>query len=56
MKISFIIPIYKVEQYLERCVESIVNQTYKNLEIIFNKKINKDDTLIFFDTFFILYI
>ena len=32
--ISVIVPIYKVEEYLDRCVESIVNQTYKNLEII----------------------
>ena len=32
--ISVIIPIYKVENYLNRCVESIVNQTYQNLEII----------------------
>lgn len=32
--ISVIVPIYKVEPYLDRCVESIVNQTYKNLEII----------------------
>ncbi len=32
--ISVIIPIYKVEKYLDRCVGSIVNQTYKNLEII----------------------
>ena len=32
--ISIIVPIYKVEKYLERCVKSIVNQTYKNLEII----------------------
>ncbi len=32
--ISVIVPIYKVEAYLDRCVESIVNQTYKNLEII----------------------
>ena len=33
-KISVIVPIYKVEQYLNECVESIVNQTYKNLEIL----------------------
>ena len=33
-KVSVIIPIYKVEKYLDRCVESIVNQTYKNLEIV----------------------
>lgn len=32
--ISVIVPIYNVEKYLERCVESIINQTYKNLEII----------------------
>ena len=32
--ISVIIPIYKVEEYLNRCVESVVNQTYNNLEII----------------------
>lgn len=32
--ISVIIPVYKVEKYLDRCVNSVVNQTYKNLEII----------------------
>lgn len=32
--ISVIVPIYKVEDYLEQCIDSIVNQTYKNLEII----------------------
>lgn len=32
--ISVIVPVYKVEKYLDRCVLSIVNQTYKNLEII----------------------
>ena len=33
-KVSVIIPVYKVEKYLNRCVESVVNQTYSNLEII----------------------
>ncbi len=32
--ISVIVPVYKVEKYLNRCVESIVEQTYTNLEII----------------------
>lgn len=32
--ISVIVPVYKVEQYLDKCVESILAQTYKNLEII----------------------
>jgi len=33
-KISVIVCIYKVEQYLRQCLDSIVNQTYTNLEII----------------------
>lgn len=32
--VSVIIPVYKVEQYLDKCVKSIVQQTYTNLEII----------------------
>ena len=32
--ISVIVPVYNVEKYLNKCVDSIVNQTYKNLEII----------------------
>ena len=32
--ISVIVPVYKVESYLDRCVQSIVDQTYRNLEII----------------------
>lgn len=32
--VSVIVPIYKVESYLPRCVESIIRQSYKNLEII----------------------
>lgn len=32
--ISIIVPVYNVEQYLHRCVESIVRQTYENIEIL----------------------
>lgn len=32
--ISVIVPVYKTQQYLDRCVQSIVDQTYQNLEII----------------------
>ena len=32
--ISVIVPIYNVEKYLKKCIQSIVDQTYKNLEII----------------------
>lgn len=33
-KISVVIPVYKVEKYLERCVNSVRNQSYENLEIV----------------------
>lgn len=33
-KISVIIPVYNVERYLRECLDSIINQTYRNLEII----------------------
>ena len=33
-KVSVIVPVYRVEKYLDRCVQSIVDQTYKNLEIL----------------------
>lgn len=32
--ITIVVPVYNVEKYLERCVRSLINQTYKNLEII----------------------
>ena len=32
--ISIIVPVYNVEKYLNRCIDSIINQTYKNIEII----------------------
>ena len=33
-EISIIVPVYKVEGYLKKCIESICNQTIKNIEII----------------------
>lgn len=32
--ISVVVPVYNVEDYLERCIETILKQTYYNLEII----------------------
>ena len=34
VKVSVIIPVYNVEKYLRKCLDSVVTQTYKNLEII----------------------
>ena len=33
-KVSIIIPVYNIEQYLPRCLDSVISQTYTNLEII----------------------
>ena len=42
MFFSVIIPIYNVEDYLEQCVNSVLNQTYKDLEIILVNDGSKD--------------
>lgn len=34
MKFSIIVPVYNVEKYISKCIESIINQTYKNFELI----------------------
>lgn len=33
-KISIVVPVYNVEQYLDKCIQSILDQTYPNLEVI----------------------
>jgi len=43
--ISVIVPVYNVQDYLERCVRSITSQTYKNLEIILIDDGSTDDSL-----------
>lgn len=34
MKVSIITPVYNIEKYIKRCLESLINQTYKDIEII----------------------
>ncbi len=50
-KISIIIPVYNVEKYLERCLQSLVNQTYRNLEIIIVNDGTKDNSQQIIDQF-----
>lgn len=40
--VSVVVPVYNVEKYLDRCIDSIINQTYKNLEIILVDDGSKD--------------
>ena len=44
-KVSVIIPVYNTESYLEKCLDSVINQTYKNLEIICINDCSTDNSL-----------
>ena len=42
MKVSIVVPIYNVEQYLPKCIESLIQQTYRNIEILLVNDGSKD--------------
>lgn len=44
-KISIIVPVYNVEKYLDECIQSIINQTHKNIEIILINDGSTDNSL-----------
>lgn len=44
-KISILVPVYNAEKYIEKCIKSIINQTYKNIEIVLIDDESKDDSL-----------
>ena len=48
--ISIIVPVFNVENYLERCVDSLVNQTYQNIEIILVDDCSTDNSAALCDT------
>lgn len=50
-KISIIIPVYNIGEYLERCLESVINQTYNNLEIILVDDGSSDNSGIICDAY-----
>lgn len=43
-KVSIIVPVYNVEGYVGKCIESIINQTYTNLEILINNDGSTDNS------------
>lgn len=45
MKLSIILPVYNVEEYLEECLDSLINQNYQNYEIIAVNDGSKDNSL-----------
>ena len=44
-KVSIIIPIYNTEHYLRQCLDSVVNQTFKDIEIICVNDYSPDNSL-----------
>ena len=43
-KISIIVPVYNVEKYVDNCISSILNQSYKNIELIIIDDKSTDDS------------
>lgn len=51
MKFSLVVPVYNVEKYIEKCLSSILNQSYVNYEVIIVNDGTKDNSQSIIDTF-----
>ena len=45
IKVSIIIPVYNVSAYIERCIKSVINQTYYDIECIIVDDATPDDSI-----------
>ena len=45
VKVSIVIPVYNAEKYIDRCVDCLLNQTLKDIEVIFVDDGSTDDSL-----------
>ena len=52
MKISVVIPVYNTEKYIENCIESVLNQTYNEIEILVINDGSTDSTNLILKKFF----
>ena len=44
-KVSIVIPVYNNSKYLRECIDSVINQTYKNIEVIVIDDASEDNSL-----------
>lgn len=51
MKFSLVVPVYNVEKYIEKCLSSILNQSYSNYEVIIVNDGTKDNSQLIIDKF-----